>query len=112
MTMKTIETVEELDELIASSADRPVVIFKHSNTCPISSRAHREMRRLVEEGSGAGFAMVVVQQARGLSSEIEGRFGLRHESPQAIVVRDGRAVWNASHFEITRERVASALEES
>jgi bacillithiol system protein YtxJ len=107
--MKTITTEQELGELVAQSSERPVLIFKHSNACPVSARAHAEVRRFVEEAEGFGFGMVVVQEARPLSIAIEKRFGVRHESPQAIVVRDGRAVWNASHWSVTRDSLGKAL---
>lgn len=110
--MNTIKTEQELGTLVAESNERPVLIFKHSNACPISSRAHEEVRRLVEDGSasGFGFGMVVVQEARPLSNAIAEQFGVRHETPQVLVVRDGKAVWNASHFDVTRDRVAEAME--
>lgn len=112
--MKTIVDENDFETLLAASSERPVLIFKHSNACPISSRAHDEMSRFVEGGSGNDyeFAMVVVQQARALSSAIEERLGVRHESPQALLIRDGKVVWNASHFDVTRERVEKALEAS
>jgi bacillithiol system protein YtxJ len=114
MDMKTIDSAGELDELLSASNERPLLIFKHSNACPISARAHREMRALVEGGDAPAydFGMIVVQAARDLSSEIEERLGVRHETPQAIVVRDGRAVWDASHFDVTRDKVVAALEGS
>jgi bacillithiol system protein YtxJ len=114
MTMITIDTEQELGALVEESNERPVLIFKHSNACGISSHARDEIRRLVESRpSGTfGFGMVVVQQARSLSDEIEARFGIRHETPQAIVMRGGKAVWNASHSQVTYDRVAAALEGS
>jgi len=110
--MNTIATEKELGDLVEQSNERPVLIFKHSNACPISSRAHEEIRRLVDGESDPrfGFGMIVVQEARPLSTAVEKRFGVRHETPQAIVVRDGKAVWNASHRDITRDRVAAVLE--
>jgi bacillithiol system protein YtxJ len=110
--MNTIDTDQELGALFDESRERPVLLFKHSNACPISSRAREEVRRFVEESApaGLGFGMVVVQEARSLSNAIEERLGVRHETPQAIVVRDGRAVWNASHFRVTRETLSAALE--
>jgi bacillithiol system protein YtxJ len=114
MTIRTIETENDLEELLATSSERPVLLFKHSNACPISSRAHGEIERLLEGETDPkfGFGMVVVQKTRALSNAIEERFGVRHETPQAIVVRDGKAVWDASHFDVTRDRVAGALEAS
>ncbi len=110
--MNTIKTEQELGTLVAESNERPVLIFKHSNACPISSRAHEEVRKLVEGASDGnfGFGMVVVQDARSLSNAISEQFGVRHETPQVLVVRDGKAVWNASHFDVTRDRVVEAME--
>lgn len=95
-----------LDELIARSQSEPVVLFKHSTTCPISAHAHREMERFTD----ADVNLVIVQRARELSGEIERRTGVRHESPQAMVLRAGAVVWNASHYDVTAEAVKEALE--
>lgn len=97
---------KNLDELIARSQTEPVVLFKHSTTCPISAHAHREMERFTE----ADVNLVIVQRARDLSGDIERRTGVRHESPQAMVLRAGAVVWNASHYDVTAEAVKEALE--
>ena len=47
------------------------------------------------------YKMVTVQTHRPVSDAIAQRLGIRHETPQAILLRDGKAVWNASHFRIT-----------
>ena len=109
--MKTIKTEQELGELVAQSSERPVLIFKHSNACPISSRARDEVERFVDaaEGGDFGFGMVVVQEARPLSQAIEAKLGVRHESPQALVIRDGKVVWNASHWNVTGDALGKAL---
>ena len=98
---------QELDRLFARSHDAPVVLFKHSLTCPISRTAYEEMRRLDEP-----VAMVVVQRARGVSNEIAARTGVRHETPQALVLRRGGVVWSASHWDVTAEAVTRAVRES
>jgi bacillithiol system protein YtxJ len=93
-----------LEDLVQRSKQRPVVIFKHSLTCPISASALEQMNRYQGE-----IALVEVQRARSLSNEIEQRLGLRHESPQIIVLRNGQIVWDASHFKITADAVADAV---
>lgn len=93
-----------LDELISNSNDAPVILFKHSSTCPVSAGAYREMSKLSEK-----VALLVVQRARDLSREVERRTGIRHESPQAIVLRNGQAVWNASHWDVTSDAVEEAV---
>jgi len=96
-----------LEELFARSHTEPVLLFKHSNACPISSRAYRQMEEVT-----APVSIVVVQKSRDLSREVEQRTGVRHETPQALVLRNGRAVWNASHFDITAEVVEQAVKEN
>jgi bacillithiol system protein YtxJ len=100
-----------LEELFARSKDAPVVVFKHSTTCPISARAHRQMSQLSRAAVGE-VALVVVQTARPVSEEIARRTGVEHHSPQAIILRDGKPVWNASHFDITTDAVERAVQDS
>ena len=93
-----------LDNLISNSKQQAVIIFKHSNACPISSRAYREMEQL------EGVNLLEIQAAPEISREIEKLTGVRHESPQVILMRDGKAVWNASHFDVNATSVSKALE--
>ncbi|HEX8922671.1 MAG TPA: bacillithiol system redox-active protein YtxJ [Pyrinomonadaceae bacterium] len=102
-----ITDTDALDELLARSHNAPVVLFKHSSTCPISAAAYRQMSQISTEVS-----LVIVQRAREVSSEIASRTGIRHESPQTIVLRNGEAVWNASHFDITKNAVEEAVREN
>ena len=88
------------------SHERPVVLFKHSLTCPISSAAYQEMA-----GLGGDVSLIVVQSAREISREVEAQTGIRHESPQAIILRNGKAVWNVSHWRIKRSAVEEAVRE-
>ena len=64
----------------------------------------------MERFTDADVNLVIVQRARELSQEIARRTGVRHESPQALVVRNGEVVWNASHYDITADAVRAALE--
>jgi bacillithiol system protein YtxJ len=102
-----LREVHELDDWLSRSAGKPVILFKHSNSCMISSRARRQMEKL-EKPVG----IVTVQKARPLSNEIENRFGLRHETPQVLIVRDGKLAWSASHFRVTADAVSQAVEEA
>ena len=101
-----ITDAEALEQVLARSNDAPVILFKHSSTCPISSRAYEQMSQVKTDVS-----LVVVQRAREVSSEIASRTGIQHESPQAIIVRNGEAVWSASHFDITAKAVEDAVRE-
>ena len=107
MTIQTIETENDLEALLASSSERPVLLFKHSNACPISAMAYSRMRPL-----GDAVSLIVVQQSRELSRTVEARTGVQHESPQVVVLRRGQPVWSASHFDITAEAVTQAVKEN
>jgi bacillithiol system protein YtxJ len=93
-----------LDNLLSDSKQRAVILFNHSNACPISARAYREMEKL------DGVNLLEVQAAPEISREVEKLTGIRHESPQVILMRDGKAVWNASHFDVNAASVSRALE--
>lgn len=102
-----ITDTAELEPLIERSHKSPVVLFKHSTTCPISAAAYRQMRHV----SDADVWLIVVQRARDVSKEIEARTGVRHESPQILVLKGGEVVWSASHFAITSDAVERAVRE-
>jgi bacillithiol system protein YtxJ len=53
--------------------------------------------------------VVLVIENRRLSDIVAERLGVRHESPQALLIKDGRAVWHASHWSITSEALVNAL---
>ncbi len=97
-----LSDLAELEAAIAESCERPVLLFKHSRTCGISCEALDELQTHVDRtASTAAYKLITVQSHRGLSDAAATRFGIRHETPQAILLRDGRPVWNASHFRIT-----------
>jgi bacillithiol system protein YtxJ len=105
MAFQTIVETGALDNLLDNSRQRPIVVFKHSLACPISAAAYREMQKLDGE-----VVLVEVQNARQVSRELADRTGIRHESPQVIVFRNGKAVWNASHYDVKAHAVTKALE--
>jgi monothiol bacilliredoxin len=100
-----IDNKQTLDSLLSDSRTRPVIIFKHSNACGVSASAYRELEKLDNQVN-----MVEVQTAREVSRDLADLTGVQHETPQVIVLRDGKAVWNASHFQIKAAEVIKAVE--
>src|SRR3954470_9439278 len=109
----TVGHVDELHRLIAESQTRPVLLFKHSRTCGTSMEALDELvEHLNERGattSAPRYAMVTVQTHRDVSNAATKQLGVRHETPQALLIRDGRVVWSASHFRVTASAVEQAV---
>jgi bacillithiol system protein YtxJ len=103
--------IDELERTLTDSHERPVLLFKHSFTCGISAEALDELRSHIEENASTavGYAMVTVQTHREVCNSITERLGVRHETPQAILVRKGRAVWSASHFRVNAAEIQKAL---
>ena len=106
-TYDRVGTIADLDRLFRESEQRVVVLFNHDPWCPISGRAFREISRMERD-----VAIVDVSRARDVTAAIAKRTGVRHESPQVIVLQGGREVWNASHFAITAEAVDQAAFDS
>src|SRR6185369_15182699 len=108
--LKDINTIEELDGVLADSSERPALLFKHSVACPISARALREFESFLESAdSTVIYRLITVQTAHPVSDEAATRLSLRHETPQAILVNNGREVWNASHHDITSASLQEAV---
>jgi bacillithiol system protein YtxJ len=111
LPVHALSDLDELDAAIAESRQRPVLLFKHSRTCGVSCEALDELHAHVEDSEGAAsYKLITVQSHRQLSNEAAARLGVRHETPQAILLRHGRPVWTASHFTITKDRLDDVLE--
>ncbi|MBA4123309.1 MAG: bacillithiol system redox-active protein YtxJ [Acidobacteria bacterium] len=102
---KEIRNTEELDALIEKSNEQAIVLFKHSTTCPISAGVYQEI-----SNADADINLIVVQRARDVSSAVAEKTGIRHESPQAFVVKKGKVVYHASHYDVTASDVEKMLE--
>jgi bacillithiol system protein YtxJ len=106
-----LQRLDELERLLAESSRRPLLLFKHSRSCGVSAEALDELvDHLNRESIDARYAIVTVQTHREVSNAVADRLGIRHHTPQAILVREGRAVWSASHFRVSAEAIRSALE--
>jgi len=99
-----IDNHAALEHLLTDSTKKPIIVFKHSNACSISARAYREMEKV------DGVNILEVQSARAVSNEFATLTGVRHETPQVVILRDGKAVWDASHFDVVAADVMKAVE--
>jgi bacillithiol system protein YtxJ len=105
-----LQHLDELDVLLAESSHRPLLLFKHSASCGTSFEALDELiDHLNDERLPARYAMITVQTHRELSTAVARRLGVRHETPQALLIREGRVVWSASHFRVTGGALETAI---
>lgn len=110
-TLQALTSTSEWDAARDRSEETPVLIYKHSSACPVSAKARGEVEELAASESLPVYE-VVVQTHRGVSDTIEADLDLRHETPQAILLRDGRVAFDASHFDVTAEAIRNELQQS
>jgi bacillithiol system protein YtxJ len=99
-----LNNIDQLDELFEVSKRKPVMLFKHSTTCPISANIFEEISEV-----DSTIFLITIQKSRNISDEIEKITGIKHESPQAIILKDGKSVYHASHYDITAETLKTYL---
>ena len=104
--MHPIVTDADLDQLLAAPL---AVLYKHSPICPTSDVAYEEMLAFLRH-SAVPVYMVDVILHRPLSRALAERIGVRHASPQVIILRDGVAAWHRSHYEIQAEAMARIVD--
>ena len=95
---KILNSMEQLSQIAKDSKSRPVAIYKHSTTCGISGMVLRGLQSQYDiEASQLDFYYLDLKAYREISNEVAARFQVWHESPQIILIKNGTAVYNASH---------------
>lgn len=95
--MHTIEATEDLSTMLAGER---AILFKHSSRCELSASAWRHVTKFVATCPSANVFVIHVIENRSMSREAENRLGVRHETPQVILVEGGQAIRNASHRKV------------
>ena len=94
----------EIETIVSQSFQAPVLIFKHSTRCSISSMA---LNRLTGNSEPVDFYYLDVIANRNISNLLASRFSVHHESPQVLMIVKGECVYEASHLEITSAEIAA-----
>lgn len=100
--MKRLESLADLEALLKEPG--PVLLLKHSTQCPISARALEEV-----EAFGDDFVCLDLLAHREVSNAVAERLGVKHESPQLLILQSGRAEVVLNHDEIDRELLSRLL---
>jgi len=108
MNWINLETDSQLDEIRKNSTDRPQVIFKHSTRCSTSAMVKGRLDR-AKAPENLDFYYLDLIRYRPVSNKIAEQFHIPHESPQVLVIKDGKCVYNESHTGITMDDI---IEES
>jgi len=99
---KTLDDIAQLDQISKDSKSKTVVLFKHSVTCGISAGAkHRLESQWDLINADIDFYYLDLLSYRSISNAIADRWGVRHQSPQIIVIKDDKAIHDTSHGSIS-----------
>lgn len=102
-----ITSIPEWENVLQQSKDKPVLLFKHSTTCPVSAAAYKEFTSFETEVESY---LVKVIESRPVSNKIESDLNVQHKSPQIFLLSNEEPVWNASHWNITESKIGQAVQ--
>ena len=102
MNWNTIEAEETLQDIESLSKDKAVMIFKHSTRCSISAMVLDRLERNWNDSEMTNVQPYILDliQFREISNEVASRFDVFHQSPQVLIIKDGKAIHDASHMAI------------
>ena len=110
MNWNSITTEEQIDSLVKESENTPVLIFKHSTRCSISSMVKdRVERSWIFDGKVKPYYLDLITY-RNISNLIAEKFNVEHQSPQAILLKNGQVQYDASHMAISLDQAVNILE--
>ncbi|MFN3173470.1 bacillithiol system redox-active protein YtxJ [Phaeodactylibacter xiamenensis] len=105
-----LQSRSQIEEIIEHSKSVPCLIFKHSTRCSISSLAQNRLSKgwSLADNDVLPYHLDLIAH-RDLSNAVAEQFGVRHESPQVLLIKDGRCVYDASHLGISATDIASQV---
>lgn len=104
-----LTNLTQLDQIQSESNDTPSLIFKHSTRCSISRMALKQFEREFDLDNKVKAYFLDLIEHRDISNEIASRFGVYHESPQLILIKNEKAVYDVSHSDIDAEALKAKV---
>jgi bacillithiol system protein YtxJ len=105
-----LTSVDQLEEIERKSFEKPQILFKHSTRCSISSIS---MNKFVKNYSiaqeDADLYYLDLLNYREVSNEVGYKFQIMHQSPQVLVIKDGAAIYDASHYAIQTDKILELI---
>ena len=108
MNWMPLQEESQLEKIIADSGTVPQVIFKHSTRCPISSMVKNRIDKN-DAPDGSNFYFLDLIKHRNVSNKIAEDFNVPHQSPQILVIQNGKCIYNESHSAIVFDDIEEAI---
>ncbi len=110
MNWNKLTQLEELNTINEASFSQKIMVFKHSTRCSISSGAlNRLERNWNDEIDSAKIKPYYLDLIgfRAISNEISSKWGVEHQSPQVLIIENGKCIYTTTHFEINYEEITA-----
>lgn len=110
MNWNHLTELSQLDQLAEESNSNPILIFKHSRSCSISGTTLNRLERNWTLDSNAKVYFLDLLTFRDISNAVAEKFGVQHESPQVLIIENGKSVYDRSHFDINFGDIKNRLQ--
>ena len=107
-----MQSIADEAALDAAFAAPRYLLLKHSPACPISGSVRMEVQAFAADHPDLPTGVIDVLDGRALSQAVAARTGIRHESPQALLLLSGEVVWHGSHWRVTESNLEAAVEDA
>ena len=105
-----LESLDQLNQVVKTTHEKPVLLFKHSTRCGVSSMALNSFENLWSASDTlCDLYYLDLLKHRGVSNEIAIITGVQHQSPQVIVLKGDEIIYDASHSSIDVRKIESSL---
>lgn len=105
-----LTSLNQIDKIIEDSNNKTIAIFKHSTRCGVSSHAMHKLEDSWQfDEKQLDFYYLDLLNYRNISNEIADRFSVIHQSPQLIIIKNGKAVYDISHQGVSNEVIGKFL---
>lgn len=105
-----LTSVDQLKEVLDSSTEKPILLFKHSTRCSISSMAFSGFQSGWEgTEEEIGIYYLDLLNYRDISNQIAELTGVMHQSPQVIVLKNNEVVYTATHTAISARAALNSI---
>ncbi|MEX2103999.1 MAG: bacillithiol system redox-active protein YtxJ [Bacilli bacterium] len=111
VAINEVTSMDQFHALLEQSQGRPVLLLKHSTTCPISAAAHQQYEKFISNSNGNSIEVYLIKviESRPVSLAIADEIKVKHESPQLLLFKDRKVAWSANHYDVTVSAIEMAL---
>lgn len=103
MDFKTLDNVAQLNEIDTLSKNKKQIIFKHSTRCSVSTFAKKVLLSEFSDDMEKIFDVYYLDllNYREVSNTVASHYGVHHESPQILIISEGKCIYDASHDDVS-----------